>query len=147
MPFPRNARVAVDPLASPAAPPAYTCARHDAGDGTVRLAVSGELDFGNAPEFALALRNAHISGGPLTLDLRGLTFMDCRSLSIVLAAAARARANGDRLGIVRGPPLIERLFALTETDLVLEFDTPLPPDPQGVDDLEDSGDTPLALTA
>ena len=73
------------------------------------------------PELDRALRGAQDSAGLVTLDLRRLTFMDCRGLSILMSAAARARTSGDRFRVVRGPPTVDRLFELVGSDLGLDF--------------------------
>jgi anti-sigma B factor antagonist len=97
-----------------------------AGDEVTRLALSGELDLATAPVFDQALSTAQTRTRSVTVDLRRLTFMDCRGLSVLLSAASRARASGERFRVVRGPPAIDRLFELTGTDRVLEtlFITP-----------------------
>jgi anti-sigma B factor antagonist len=101
-------------------PCGFACVCHDAGDGTTGLAVSGELDLATAAELDQALRSAQQRSRVVTLDLRRLTFMDCTGLSVVLAAATRARERGDRFRLLRGPGPVERLFALTGTDCRLE---------------------------
>ena len=51
----------------------------------------------------------------MTVDLRRLSFMDCRGLAVILAAATRSGA-GSSFRVVRGPPHVHRLFTLTEAD-------------------------------
>ena len=51
----------------------------------------------------------------VTLDLRRLSFMDCRGLAIM------AVANGNRFRVMRGPPHVHRLFTSTETDRQIEI--------------------------
>jgi anti-anti-sigma factor len=102
-------------------PPAFVCLHHNADDGTVVVAVTGELDIATAPVLDRALRDAQGRGRAVALDLGRLTFIDCRSLSVLLAAAARAHMAGDRLRIVRGPPHFERLLALTQTERRFEL--------------------------
>jgi len=57
----------------------------------------------------------------LTVDLSGLEFMDATGLRILLEAKQRAVEQGRRLAIVRPPPAVHRLFAITGTHHVLEF--------------------------
>jgi anti-anti-sigma factor len=92
-------------------PPDFTCSRHDAGEGTVRVVVSGELDLATSAALDDALSDAL----PRTiLDLRGLTFIDCSSLSVLVSASERARAAGGGLRLVRGTTVVvDRLFSLT----------------------------------
>jgi anti-sigma B factor antagonist len=93
----------------------------DRADGSARVALSGELDIATAPEFDRALSAAQVRARSVTLDLRRLTFMDCRGLSVLVAAAARARASGDHFEVLRGPPSVDRLLTLTGFDGGLEI--------------------------
>ena len=98
---------------SAVAPADFACMRIDGDDGTVRLAVSGELDLATEDELDRALSAAQAVARLVTLDLRRLVFMDCRGLAVLVAAAARAKASGERFRVVRGPASVDRLFALT----------------------------------
>jgi anti-anti-sigma factor len=102
-------------------PSRFGCLSHAADNGDMNVAVSGELDVATAHELDRALRKAQADGAPVTLDLRRLEFMDCRGMSVVIAAAARARAVGERFLIVRGPPNVDRLFELTGNTALFEL--------------------------
>jgi anti-sigma B factor antagonist len=52
--------------------------------------VSGELDLANAREFAAAFREALPVGGPCTVDMRPLTFLDSSGIQTIVAAAKLA---------------------------------------------------------
>ena len=83
------------------------------GDG-VRVVFTGELDIAGAREAEEALRQAESDGGSaLTIDLRGLTFMDSTGLRLLVAADRRAGESGRTLRIVRGPDPIQRVLDLT----------------------------------
>jgi anti-anti-sigma factor len=49
--------------------------------------VSGELDLANASSFAVAFREALPAGGPCTVDMRPLRFMDSSGVQTIIAAA------------------------------------------------------------
>jgi anti-sigma B factor antagonist len=102
------------------APEGFACMCLDSGDGSIRVALSGELDIATATEFDRALRTAQRRARSVTLDLRRLSFMDCCGLAALMAAASRARADGDRFRVVRGAA-VDRLFAITGVDLELEL--------------------------
>src|SRR4030095_7761138 len=102
-------------------PQGFACVSVDAHDGIARLALSGELDLATAPEFDRALRGAQQSAPLVTVHLQRLTFMDSRGLSILMSAATRARENGDRFRVKRGPASVDRLFEVAGADLWLEF--------------------------
>ena len=98
---------------------ALTSHADDAGR-IIRVMPSGELDLATAPCLDDALRAAQRQTPTVTLDLRGLTFIDCSSLSLLAAAADRAHTNDARFRVVRASPAVERLFALTAFDRRLE---------------------------
>ena len=52
--------------------------------------VSGELDLANAREFAAAFREALPVGGPVTIEMRQLKFMDSSGINTIVAAAKLA---------------------------------------------------------
>lgn len=93
-----------------AAPPEFACFQHPAGDATVTVVVSGELDLATSATLDHALHDARTR---VTVDLRAVTFMDCNSLSVLAAAADRAHAAGGRFRVVRGAGIVDRLFTLT----------------------------------
>ena len=57
------------------------------------------------------------------LDLRELAFMDCAGMRVIVDAAERARRDGRRLIVLRGPAQVDRVFTLTGTADVLESPT------------------------
>jgi anti-anti-sigma factor len=80
----------------------------------MRVMFTGELDIAAAQEAEEAVRQAESEGdGALTLDLRGLTFMDSTGLRLLVAADRRAQEAGRTLRIVRGPDPIQRVLELT----------------------------------
>jgi len=93
--------------------PLLELSTEDSGQ-TVRLALRGELDISStaAAEAAFAeleqRRPEHI-----VLDLRALRFMDSTGLRAVVNADVRAREQGRRLTVVRGPEPVQRVFDVT----------------------------------
>ena len=83
--------------------------------GTVRVAVSGELDLSSALTFEEELRRIeeHCKADLLVLDLSALKFMDSTGLRLILSAHARAINHGRRLAIVQGGEAVRRIFRLT----------------------------------
>jgi hypothetical protein len=62
----------------------------------------------------------------LVIDLTGLSFIDSTGLSVLLAAAERARSQERRLIVVRPPLPALRVFTLTRVDAGMEcIDDPL----------------------
>ena len=57
--------------------------------------------------------------GKIVLDLRDLTFIDSSGLKSILIATRRSRADGNRLGILRGSGEVANLLELTGIDLAV----------------------------
>jgi anti-sigma B factor antagonist len=98
--------------------------------GQTRLVVAGELDIASAEslEHELATVEAN-SPGTLVLDLRSVAFIDSTGLRAVIAADERARSDGRRLVVVRGPGAVERALSVTQLDQRLE----IVDDPEAID--------------
>jgi anti-sigma B factor antagonist len=80
----------------------------------VILALRGEVDLASAGQFEQELRGLpEIPPERLVIDLRGLDFMDCAGLSLMIRAQQSADANGYVLALRRGPDQVQRLFQLT----------------------------------
>ena len=78
------------------------------------LAVRGELDLASSPALEEELARVGSSDSPfLILDLRELEFMDSTGLSVVVRAHQRAQEAGQRFGLVKGRPQVQRLLSLT----------------------------------
>ena len=90
--------------------------------GQARVVLIGELDIASSEglENELAAIEAD-SPGTLVLDLRRVEFIDSTGLRALVAADERARSEGRRLAVVRGPNAVERLLALTQLDQRLEI--------------------------
>jgi anti-anti-sigma factor len=100
----------------------------ESGGGAV-LALAGELDIAAVADVEPVLERLQYDGmTPIVLDLRRLEFLDSSGLRLVLAADARARRDGRRLVLVRGPESIHRVFELALLDHRLRF-TDHPDDP------------------
>ena len=83
-------------------------------DGLVRIALRGELDLSTVEKVEQELSQAEARRPPLiALDLTGLTFLDSTGLRLVVTADERAREEGRRLVIVRGPDTVNRVFTIT----------------------------------
>ncbi len=88
---------------------------HVRQDGeAVLISVSGELDLASAPALEAELGRLPAAGVRLVVvDLRRLEFMDSTGLSIIVRAHQRLGQDGCELGLVTGPPQVQRLLDLT----------------------------------
>lgn len=82
-------------------------------DGTMVLALAGELDLYRAPEIEEALAQASDVDRTLTVDLRSLTFLDSTLLVMLLDATRRQRARGSELDVLVGPQTPMTAFEVT----------------------------------
>jgi anti-anti-sigma factor len=91
-------------------------------DGLVHMALVGELDLSSVAKVQEELRRVE-AGSPATLvvDLSKLTFLDSTGLRCIVTADERAREQGRRIVIVRGPDAVQRVFAITRLEERLEI--------------------------
>jgi anti-sigma B factor antagonist len=81
----------------------------------VLLALHGELDLGSAAAFEHELRETRqTQTKQIVLDLRGLDFMDCTGISLLIRAQQATQADGHQFAIRCGEGQVRRLFQLTE---------------------------------
>jgi anti-sigma B factor antagonist len=86
------------------------------------VALVGELDIGTVERAEAALSEVESGDARMiVLDLSGLTFMDSTGVRLALAAAARSRADSDRLRFARGGPAVQRVFDLSGVTDTLPF--------------------------
>ena len=67
------------------------------------------------------LCSAELCARRLVLDLRGVAFIDCCWVHVIVNASIRARQPGRRLVVVRGRSLVDRVFVLSGTAAALEI--------------------------
>jgi anti-anti-sigma factor len=80
-------------------------------DGYIGVSVTGELDAFNTAQLRECLRNAVDDGVRETvLDIAEVTYMDSRSLAVILAAHRRMAEVGATLVICGTTPLNAKLF-------------------------------------
>ena len=93
------------------------CTWRECGAQIIELA--GELDLATSGAADDALLQAHASAAEvIVLDLRGLTFIDCSGLRVIVDAHHR---SAGRLAIVRGSRHIQRVFEACDLPDVLRF--------------------------
>jgi anti-sigma B factor antagonist len=91
-------------------------------DGLVHVALIGELDLSTVAKVQEELRRVEAaSPATLVVDLSKLTFLDSTGLRCIVTADERAREDGRRIVIVRGPDAVQRVFAITRLDDRLEM--------------------------
>jgi anti-sigma B factor antagonist len=91
-------------------------------NGLVHVALVGELDLSTVAKVQEELRRVE-AGSPRTVvvDLSKLTFLDSTGLRCIVTADERARDQGRRVVIVRGPDPVQRVFTITRLEERLEM--------------------------
>jgi anti-anti-sigma factor len=83
-------------------------------EGSVRIALEGELDYSSALTLDDELRRAEARGlGVMVLDLHELRFMDSTGLAIIANAYRRMRRGGRRLVVACPTAGVRRILQLT----------------------------------
>jgi anti-sigma B factor antagonist len=99
---------------SPPAPPSpFRCTRSPGRLGAAWFHLTGELDLAGAPILAEQLWEAQASSYLVVVDLRGLDFIDCAGLGVLVAVDAQARRTRRSLVLVRGGGQVGRMLELT----------------------------------
>jgi stage II sporulation protein AA (anti-sigma F factor antagonist) len=100
--------------------PAFACTCRHSGLGTIWVHVTGGLELATAPALEQTLTDAQPRAVLVVLDLRELTSIDRAGVEVIVGASLRARETGRRLILVRVPPHVDRMLAVTGTsDAVL----------------------------
>jgi anti-sigma B factor antagonist len=91
-------------------------------NGLVHVALAGELDLSTVAKVQEELRRVEANApATLVVDLSKLSFLDSTGLRCIVTADERARAEGRRIVIVRGPDAVQRVFTITRLDDRLEM--------------------------
>jgi anti-sigma B factor antagonist len=91
---------------------AFECHWTYAGVDVAWVRLAGELDIATARQLRRTLRESLSRARLVVLDLRKLAFMDSSGVHAIVNASACAREDGRHLLLLRGPPSVDRVFAL-----------------------------------
>jgi anti-anti-sigma factor len=99
---------------------------------TVHVRLSGELDISTASKVEDELARVEPNRPEtIILDLRSLAFMDSTGLRLLISADTRARNQGRKLLIVKGPEPVQRVFRITRLEERLEIVDDVPAEAAG----------------
>ena len=101
-------------------PTPFACSWTTDGGDTAWVRLAGELDIATSPQLERTLSEAQGQGRLVVADLRQVAFADSSALHALLDANARAQREGSRLIVLRGPPHVDRIFALSRVSDVVE---------------------------
>jgi len=101
-------------------PTPFACSWTKDADDVAWVRLAGELDIATSPQLERALNEAQGEARLVVADLRGVAFAACSAVQALADADARARQESRRLVILRGPPHVDRVFALSGVCDVVE---------------------------
>jgi anti-anti-sigma factor len=84
--------------------------------GRIVVHLRGEFDMSGVRDFHRAISAVADEAQILCVDLRGLTFLGASGLRALLDVQGRSRRDGFSLVVVKGPPLVHRVFEMTGVD-------------------------------
>lgn len=92
-------------------------------NGTISLALEGELDLAGAPDMEASLVAVERDEPTrLVIDLGRLQFIDSTGLRLLLQADARAKEQGYELVLRPGAQAVQRVFEVTGALAILRFE-------------------------
>jgi anti-sigma B factor antagonist len=95
---------------------------------TVTVRLGGEFDLSGIRDFRRALLNVRAPDVTMVyVDLRGLSFMGASGLRALLELHNRSSRDGFELFVIKGGPLIQRVFEMTGMDTRLTLLDAEPP--------------------
>ena len=98
---------------------AHTCS-DQCFDKHAVCVLKGELDLATVGRFRRAAIDTMNENGPaLTLDVAGVTFMDCAGLSMIIALHREALVRGGHVTLTGTPPSVSRLLRLSRLHAVI----------------------------
>jgi anti-anti-sigma factor len=87
------------------------------GSHTLIVHLAGEFDMSGLRDFQRELVDARAPEVTrICVDLRELAFLGATALRALLSLEARSRRDGFELFVVKGPPMVQRVFEMTGVD-------------------------------
>jgi anti-anti-sigma factor len=99
----------------------FVCSWTDGGPDACWVTAAGRLDVAAVPELERTLGWCRRRARLVVLDLRALSFIDGSAVRAVVNASNRARRDGHRLVLLRGPSNVDRMFKPLASSQQLEI--------------------------
>lgn len=91
-------------------------------DGTLHVALSGEIDLGNAEAFYQAVSDGYnATPGNVSFDCDKLEFIDSTTLGTFVKILKKVKADGYGMKLVHLQPKIKKLFVICSLDTIMEI--------------------------
>lgn len=91
-------------------------------DGELQIALSGDIDLGNAEAFYAAVLEAYKkTPANLTFDCTALNFIDSTTLGTFVKILKTAKLDGNTMRLTGLQPKIKKLFLICSLDSIMEI--------------------------
>ena len=91
-------------------------------EGALKVALSGDIDLGNAEEFYLTVAEAYASSpANLHFDCEKLEFIDSTTLGTFVKILKKVKADGYSMKLINLQPKIKKLFLICSLDSIMEI--------------------------
>ena len=91
-------------------------------DGELVVALSGDIDLGNAEQFYQTVVEAYnATPANVCFDCEHLNFIDSTTLGTFVKILKTVKADGRKMKLVRLQPKIKKLFLICSLDSIMEL--------------------------
>lgn len=91
-------------------------------NGALHVALSGEIDLGNAEEFYQTVAEGYkATPGNVCFDCEALEFIDSTTLGTFVKILKTVRADGYKMQLKNLQPKIKKLFLICSLDSIMEI--------------------------
>ncbi|MBQ8284013.1 MAG: STAS domain-containing protein [Clostridia bacterium] len=92
-------------------------------DGNLEIALSGDIDLGNAEAFYQAVMTAYKQEtANLTFDCEALDFIDSTTLGTFVKILKAVKMDGKNMKLVKLQPKIKKLFMICSLNTIMEIE-------------------------
>ncbi len=94
----------------------------NAVDGTLTIALSGDIHSVNAEEFYTAVATAYSqTPADIVFDCKDLNFIDSTALGTFVKILKKVKTDGKKMKLVDLPSKIKKLFVICSLDTIMEI--------------------------
>lgn len=91
-------------------------------DGNLTIALSGDIDLGNAETFFNEVMTAYkATPSDIVFDCQALNFIDSTTLGTFVKILKKVRADGYKMQLKNLQPKIKKLFVICSLDSIMEI--------------------------
>ena len=92
-------------------------------NGSLKIALSGEVDSGNAYAFYEGVLAAYAAGeANIVFDCAGLDFIDSTTLGTFVKILKRVKTDGFKMSLINLKPKIKKLFLICSLNSIMEIE-------------------------